>query len=400
MVRKRILCLAVCLCCVVGLVGAASAAEVACDDVYCYSPADFSQDTLEGICVTELPGSDTGTVLLGTRVIRPGDILTAEQMAQLTFQPLLTEEDREAVMTYLPIYTDRVEASAQMTISIKGKSDKPPVAEDSSAETYKNLPNEGKLKVSDPEGQKLTYTVVRQPRRGTVTVSEDGTYLYTPKKNKVGTDSFTFTATDPAGKVSREATVTVEILKPTTKEQYTDTVGQDCRFTAEWMKETGLFVGEQVAGELCFQPTKSVSRGEFMTMLVKALEVPVDQEAAYTGFQDDAPAWLKPYLAAALRTGISAGWPYGDSFQSDEPITGAEAALLLQNALDLTVSAVSMGKENEGELPAWAATAMCAMTENGIQLEADVLTRADAASLLYQASKLKGEAPGLEVFRE
>lgn len=385
MIRTRFLCLALCGAVAVGVAGAARAAEVDCDSIYCFTEKDFAQEELAGVCITGLPESGAGTVLLGNRVIRSGDILTAQQLSMLTFQPLLTEQDCEATVTYLPIFSDRVEKATEMTISIKGKVDKAPVAEDSAIETYKNLPNQGKLKVTDPEGQKLTYTVTRQPKRGTVTVSEDGTYLYTPKKNKVGTDSFTFTATDPAGKVSREATVTVQILKPTTKEQYADTAGQDCRFTAEWMKETGLFVGEQVAGQLCFQPQKTVSRGEFLTMLVKALQIPVDEDAVHTGFSDEAPAWLRPYLAAALRTGISAGWPYGDSFQAEAPVTGAEAALLIQNALDLEVSVIASGKENDGELPVWAENAIGAMAEHGVDVSAEVLTRAQAAQLLYQA---------------
>ena len=114
-----------------------------------------------------------------------------------------------------------------MTIGIRGKENKAPTAEDSALETYKNLENTGKLKVSDPEGEQLTYTLVRQPKRGTVTISEDGSFTYTPKKNKVGVDSFTYTAADPAGNVSREATVTVTILKPSDTTQYTDTLGVD-----------------------------------------------------------------------------------------------------------------------------------------------------------------------------
>ena len=385
MFNKRIA-LLLALVCLLGSTGAAMAAEVDCDGVYCFTAGDFSgEEALSGICITELPDADTGTVLLGTRVLREGDILTADQLAQMTFAPLRTETDQDAVVTYLPIYENRVETTASMTIAIRGKEDKAPVAEDLAAETYKNLPTDGTLKVNDPEGQAVTYTVMRQPRRGEVAINPDGTFTYTPKKNKVGTDSFTFTATDPAGKVSREATVTVQILKPTTKEQYADTAGQDCRFTAEWMKETGLFVGEQVAGQLCFQPQKTVSRGEFLTMLVKALQIPVDEDAVHTGFSDEAPAWLKPYLAAALRTGISAGWPYGDSFQAETPVTGAEAALLIQNALDLEVSVIASGKENDGELPVWAENAIGAMAEHGVDVSAEVLTRAQAAQLLYQA---------------
>ena len=44
-------------------------------------------------------------------------------------------------------------------------------------------------------------------------LGEDGAFTYTPKKNKVGTDSFSFTVTMSRA-VSNEATVTIEILKP------------------------------------------------------------------------------------------------------------------------------------------------------------------------------------------
>jgi hypothetical protein len=367
-----------------GLAGAAIAATVECDDVYCFTPVDFSQDQqLTGICITGLPDSKTGTVMLGSRVLRPGDILTVEQITQMTFVPLMTQDDQDATLTYLPIYENRVAKETVMTMSIRGKEDKAPVALDSSMETYKNLANEGKLNVTDPEGKKLTYSLTRQPKRGTVTIREDGTFLYTPKKNKVGTDSFTYTAVDPAGKVSREATVTVQILKPADGARYSDT----SKFTAEWLRNTGIFEGEKLGDDLCFQPHKTVSRGEFMAMLVKVLDLPMDDSATYTGFTDDAPNWLKPYLAAALRAGVTENWPDGAVFAQSEAITGTEAALLVQNSLDLTVSVLS-GKD-ESDLPTWAATAMQAMAENGIHLDIDTMTRAEAADLLYQISKMK-----------
>ena len=395
--RKRFLCLVLCACCVLGIAGSVIAAKVDCDAVYCFSGDDFSADEpVVGVCIMELPDSKTGTMMLGNRVLQPGDILAAEQLSQLTFLPLMTEEDVVATLTYFPIYENRVEKATAVSITVAGKVDAPPVAEDSSIETYKNLPNEGLLKVTDPEGQKLTYTLTRQPKRGNVTIREDGSFLYTPKKNKVGTDSFTYTATDPAGKVSREATVTIQILKPTDKKQYADTMESDCRFTAEWLRNTGLFVGEQIDGQLCFQPEKNLSRGEFVTMLVKTLDISVDKDASYTGFTDDAPAWLRPYLAAALRTGLLAGWPYGDSFGANETISGAEAALLVQNALDLTVSTdIPVGKENDGELPDWALTAITAMSDNGLSLSAEPLTRGVAAQLLYQVDAMAKDLPSL-----
>ena len=389
MLQKRILCLVLCLVCCLGLVGGAIASEVECDGVYCFERGDFAQsEELTGICITGLPDAAAGTVMLGSRVLQEGDILTVQQIGEMTFVPLDTRQDLQACISYLPIYPDRVESDATMTISILGKEDQPPVAENSTLETYKNLPNQGKLKATDPEGKAMTYSVIRQPRRGTVTLKEDGSFTYTPKKNKVGTDSFTYTATDPAGQVSREATVTVEILKPTQAGSYTDTANTSCRFTAEWMKNTGLFVAEQVGGTACFQPQKVVNRGEFLTMLVKTLKLPVEETADYTGFSDDTPDWLKPYLAAALRSGMTENWPEQESFGAAEPITGAQAAVLIQNALDLTVPTLA-GKENEDELPVWASSAIEAVAQQGITLDPmATLTREDTAGLLYQISQL------------
>lgn len=398
MFRPKILCLILCVCVAVGLIGGVTAAEVNCDDVYCFQSGDFSsEEAVEGICITGLPDSSVGTIMLGSRVLRPGDILTADQVAQMTFVPLLTETDKSAQVSYLPIYADRVERATTVTISVKGKEDKAPVAVDSTLETYKNLANEGSLNVSDPEGLQLTYTITRQAKRGTVTIREDGTFLYTPKKNKVGTDSFVYTATDPAGHVSREATVTVEILKPSTATIYTDTVGSDCRFEAEWLRNTGLFVGEQIGGKSCFQPAKTVSRGEFLTMLVKTLDIEVDETATYTGFTDEIPGWLKPYLAAALRAGMTADWPHGTVFGANEPINGMEAAVLMQNALDLTVTTV-VGKDDNSEIPSWAQTAMNAMNDNGLHLTPGLLTREQAAKLLYKVSIIAPDAPGMKLY--
>ena len=400
--RIRFLSLILALTLALGLGIGAAATEVDCDSVYCFNGQEFSaeEEPLAGICITGLPSSSSGTVLLGIRVIRAGDILTADQIKSMTFNPLRTEEDAQAVISYLPIYADRVEKTATMTICIRGKEDKAPLAEDLAIETYKNLPNDGVLKATDPEGEDLTFTIIRGPKRGSVEVKEDGTFVYTPKKNKVGIDSFTYTATDPAGNVSRVATVTVQILKPTDSKQYTDTVGHADRFEAEWLRNSGLFVGEQVGGNACFYPEKEVSRGEFLAMVVKVLDIPLEG-ADESQMPADAPQWLKPYLAAAQRSGLLTDLETAADYQ--EGITGAEVAVILQNALDLTVSSDVLAAQQtaDGEdVPTWAAASLTVMEQNGVALQANApLTRADAACVLYQVSKLALEAPGMTVIR-
>ncbi len=363
MLRKRIFSLCLALGCLGATAVGASAAEVDSGAVYCFTPEDFSPEAaLTGICITDLP-ERWGVLKLGDRVLRTGDVLTAEQVSRMTFSADRSELDQSVEVGYLPIYEGHVAADAAMTIAIRGRENKAPVAEDSALETYKNLPNTARLKVMDPEGEAMTFTITRQPKRGTLEVAEDGTFTYTPKKNKVGVDSFVYTAADASGKTSREATVTITILKPTDAAQYTDTLGKECRFAAEWMKHTGIFVGESLGKEPCFGPDKEVTRGEFVTMLVKALDIPTDEEVLYTGYTDDIPQWLQPYLAAAVRSGLTEGLDDQQTFSPDAPITGPEALTMIQNALN-------------SASPTFA------------QLSDAPLTRADTAQVLYRAVKL------------
>ena len=359
----RLFALLCAFCCAFGLCAGAAAVEVESGSTYCFGTGDFSSEEITGICITDLP-DNLGALMLGNRVLREGDVLTSQQISQMTLCPLDAEMDRELEVGYLPIYPGRVAEGAVMTISIRGKENKPPVAEDSALETYKNLPNTGKLKASDPENQPLTFTVTRQPRRGTVTISEDGSFTYTPKKNKVGVDSFVYTAADPAGKVSREATVTITILKPSDATQYTDTAGKDCRFAAEWMKQTGIFTGETVGQTQCFSPERQVTRGEFVTMLVRALDIPVDEAVTQTGYTDDIPLWLQPYLAAAVRSGLTDGLENQQVFEPDRPITAAEADVMLKNALNREESCIA-----PEELPVTRAQAACALYDAAKEIQ-------------------------------
>ena len=171
------------------------------------------------------------------------------------------------------------------------------------------------------------------------------------------------------------------------------------------MRNTGLFVGEKIGGKECFYPDKEVSRGEFLAMMIQSLDIPVE-EVSYTGIPEDTPDWLKPYLAAALRSGLIAGWPSEESgsFLADQAITGAEAAVMLQNALQLPVPAATEGSNitatgamdgfSAEAAPAWACASLSALADAGMNLPDPTvpLTRLQAAKLLYQAEKLSNRS--------
>ena len=108
-------------------------------------------------------------------------------------------------------------------------------------------------------------------------------------------------------------------------------------------------------------------------MLVKTLDIPTDEELTAAGYTDEIPQWLQPYVAAALRSGITAGLPEQETFGANTIITGAEADQMLRNALDLTAEEV-------------------------FAQDADTaLTRGEAANILYRAAKMAKNAGKTEI---
>lgn len=342
-----------------------------------------------GIVVTGVPQDAMGSVFLGTRKIVAGDVLTREQAQQLTFVPI-TGAEGDADITCMSITPDGLASEVQMTLRIGSGKNKAPTAQDSEFETYKNIAAPVPLSVQDPENEPLIVTIVSEPKRGTVDVAEDGTVTYTPNENKVGKDSFTYTVTDPAGNVSEEATVRIRILKPSDKETYQDMDGDPAELAAMWMKETGLYRGNSVAGELLFSPDDTVTRGEFTAMCVALTQA--QPELLETGFidGDDMPLWLQPYVGAALKCGYLSGIPTknGLAMEASDPIRQGEAAVMLAKVLNLPENEDQTVLAPEDSLPAWAASAVASVQDAGLTDLSDTaapLTRRDAAMLLYSA---------------
>ncbi len=383
----------ICLCalCLCLSVTAAHDGETLYNAEYCFTEANFSEDypqPLGGIFVTAVPEEDTATVFLGNRTILPGDVLSAECLEKLRLEPNC-QDNREAQLCYLPIYGTSFGEPAQLTIRIRSGKNEAPTAQDGEFETYKNIPNDGKLTATDPEGAPLTFQIQEQPKRGSVKLASDGSFVYTPNKNKVGEDSFTYTVTDEAGNSSQPATVKITILKPTEALSFADMQDSQDQFEALWLAENGLGGGRKIGEALCFCPEEEITRGEFLVMVMALADVPAEEEAV-SCFADCEGSWLQGHLTAALRRGLINGesTQEGLVFKPNEPIKAQEAAMMLQNMLRLPVPAAAYDCSCDD----WACEAVMALNSAGVQLPGEKsasLTRLEAAKLLYAASKLK-----------
>ena len=373
----------------------ALAAEIAVDytSEYQFSAADFSDSSeLEGVYISAVPPAYQAELCIGSRVLRRGDILPAAALEKLKLRPVcLGEADCELV--YCPISAGTLGDAVTVSLRILSGTNTAPVCEDGTLETYKNIATSGTLCAQDKEDTKLTYQLVKEPKRGTVELHDDGSFTYTPGKNKVGKDSFVFTATDPAGNVSNEACVKIRILKPADKATYQDMSGDKDAFAAMWLKDQGLYTGRIIAGNLCFEPDDAVSRGEFLIACMKLAGLEQADGAISTGFADEleTPAWQQPYLAAAYQSGMISGTPTEEGlvFRPEDTLSRAEAAVMLQKLLRLPGDAAVFAGEDASAVPAWAQSAVSALSEAGIPLAASdyeaPLTRREAANMLLAA---------------
>jgi hypothetical protein len=115
-------------------------------------------------------------------------------------------------------------SAATVTIDV----DAPPIANSQNYRVAENTPttipaNLGVLaNDTDPNGYSFTAKLVQGPTSGTLVLNSDGSFIYTPKSNYTGADSFTYEAVDAYGS-SLPATInlTISALPVAAKDAYT-----------------------------------------------------------------------------------------------------------------------------------------------------------------------------------
>ena len=274
-----------------------------------------------------------------------------------------------------------------------------PVAENMEICVYRGVAYEGAFHAVDNEGGALCFAIAREPKKGTVTLTEDGLgFVYTPL-GRPGSDSFTYTASDEEGNISLPATVSVTIEKANCGVFYADMDGERAHTAAVDLAEHGVFVGAKIGNSYFFEPERTLSRGEFIAMALAAMDVSAE-DVQMTGFCDDAsiPTWAKGYAVSALNAGVisGVGTQEGVAFRASDLITLNEAAVVLNRLLRVTDVDLSDFNASDAE-SAWCAQAVAnlqsvSIIESG-RFSAEEMrsgvTRAQAAELLSAAMTLR-----------
>lgn len=262
-----------------------------------------------------------------------------------------------------------------------------PIAENLELTTYRGISVGGRLKAFDPEGEEVHFRITTEPRKGSLTLGDGGTFVYTPADGKRGRDYFGYCATDPNGNVSQEATVVITIRKAGKGAGYADTAGLSCEYAACVLAEKGLFTGRCVCGQYLFEPEEMVTCGEFLTLCMETAGIEPAETAVSTGTEATAaPAWVQQYVDAAVSEGCPIPTFDEGAFDADAPVTLGAAAQTLSKALRITPLS-SAAVEESAEARAIQELVSCGLLPIGMEAETS-LTRGQAAELLLKAIQL------------
>ena len=343
-----------------------------------FSASDFDEvlcTKAKFIKIETLPDTSCGVLSVGDVPVSVNQIIAREDFANIVFSPA-NDIITETSFTFSNATTGENSVTASCTVCVLDEINLAPETGSQAISTAQNISAFKFLKAADPENDPLTFEVVSYPRRGTVTVYEntDGYFSYTPKNNFIGKDSFEYVVTDAYGNKSGRATVEITVSKPESNIYFDDLENHWAHNSAISVSAMGLMKGiTSDDGSLNFDPTGSVSRGDFLAMaLISAGKEKDISFVDKSTFSDDEliPINIKSYVQYALDNGIISGYTGSDGltvFNSTSPITRAEAAVIVNNILSLPGFNLEYDSfSDSGNIPVWATNAISILSSYGV----------------------------------
>jgi len=183
---------------------------------------------------------------------------------------------------------------------------------------------------------------------------------------------------------------------------FDDIQGHWAQHDIELMAGLGIAKG---VGDNKFNPDGSVTRAEFVALLVRSLDVPVEP-VSETSFKDVPPdAWFAAEVEAAHKVGIAIGFEDG-TFRPYAQVTREQIAAFIVRAMNWTVEeeevdALLSRFTDQAKISSWAKKEVAAAVQKGIVLgrpdgtfdpQANA-TRAEAVVMLKRVLQAAGVIP-------
>lgn len=177
-----------------------------------------------------------------------------------------------------------------------------------------------------------------------------------PDADRANTENESTSDTEPPK--STEAPVQTQAAAER-RTAFKDTDGHWAESEIEQLVSAGVIDGFD---DGTFRPDETVTRAQFIKMLVSALGL--DTDTAVKIFDDvDRSAWYSPYVTAAYSAGIAEG--DGTYFYPESEITREEMSLMAARACGLSANSTAEFSDGDDISP-WAEEAVAALTEKGM----------------------------------
>lgn len=369
-----------------------------CDVIF--TESDFLQylglSEIKSITFTSVPPAEDGYLYIGNTVIKDGTKVNADMLSYLRFRAASAEIDStEFTYTAADGYAG---SDHNCRIVFLSEINASPTVEIKSAvtdfTTYENIPLYSTLSAYDPEGDELTFKIVKGAKKGTVEiVSENaGSFVYTPKKNRTGKDSFSYVVSDKYGNYSEIQTVTVKTEKNRSKTVFTDMNGSPAHSAAITAVSNGIMNAVTVGKNLYFDPYGEITRSEMLAMMMEAAGISVQNNFTDVfADSDEIPEIYKGYVNTAVKLGIIKGSMENGKtvFRPNDAVTRAEAAVIAKAILGESNTAVQTFADSSS-VPDWCSDAIRSAISYKLMLP-DIsgeispsakMTRADAAIMI------------------
>ena len=368
-----------------------------CGNEITFTAEDFCRamnlSSVNYITIQSLPTEGSGILYAGSVGASVGQTLSAGSLGNLSFAAADDTKPCEAIMkvsvngqgyevtcrlklTDRINYTPTVSLAPEVTLSV---------------ETYADMPAVGTLSAYDPEEDEMTFEIIRYAAHGRVTLTDKhtGAYIYTPDSGYVGTDAFSYVVRDQYGNYSTSAVISLTVSEKPASLTYADIDGIDEAAAILRVSAAGVMNGTRVGANQYFKPAEAMSRAEFLVIAMHAAGITEQDVAGLSSpsFADakEIPEAMAKYVSLAVRRGYVAGKQVDGKlcFCPDEPITRAEAAVILSNIIGYAKQTTVNAFADAEAMPAWSVKAMTSLKSLGILTPGD--GNADARSLMTRA---------------
>ena len=359
--------------------------------------------TVKSIKITALPDESLCRLMLDNLYVVKNQIIKREDFSSLRFIPKSSKEG-EYVFKFTPNSSNY---ELECTLKVITEVNYSPVATNGeiiSTWTNRNVSYFGILDGYDIDGDSIKFEIVSYPEKGLVEITnkETGDFKYTPFEDARGKDSFTYRVRDEYGNYSAVTTVNMKIEKTKTTLVFSDMDGHRSLNAVLEVGEDYMSCVKNSDGTYSFNPEESITKEEFLVLVMNAMGAKDIPNISVTRFADDdkIDEKYKGYFESAFSLGIISGERKDDGIYVNpkDTITTAEGAVIINKIIGANIEGSASAFADEDEIPTWAKTAITSLSrlgilskENGKINPNSPLTRAQTAQILMSLLDYRGK---------